>query len=301
MTAYPQISLAELPDSSQPQMDFPDTAWFKTHGRTRDFPTPESLRSLFKPHQLPRPVRFEDLGMIVKFGSHISTTEAVNLWDIPRVFQDMIPVPEVYGWRVAKQEGNTDEVFIYMQLVQGPTLEEQWSKLCAGNKQMICKDIRAKSSCLRTLWDSESHQVIGSICHSPAPDRCLEDLPLLRPFPSRLVFHDWLSWLWRRNVPNPQSIEDYWRGLLPDNGPVVFTHGDVRPANIIVTATSPTKIVAILDWEMAGWYPDYWEYCKARYTAAHDGEWRGFIDQFLEADELALEGFDFYTCTLGKF
>jgi hypothetical protein len=161
MTAYPQISLAELPDSSQPHMDFLDTTWFKTHGRTRHFPTTEHLRSLFKPHQLPRPVRFEDLGLIVKFGSHISITEAINLWAIRRVFQDVIPVPEVYGWRVSEQEGTVREVFIYMQLVQGPTLEQQWPELSATDKQTICSDLRAKVSCLRSLRDSESQQVIG--------------------------------------------------------------------------------------------------------------------------------------------
>jgi hypothetical protein len=161
MTAYPQISLAELPDSSQPHMDFLDTTWFKTHGRTRQFPTPEHLRSLFKPHQLPHPVRFEDLGLIVKFGSHVSITEAINLWVIRRVFQDAIPVPEVYGWRVLEQEGKIREVFIYMQLVPGPTLEQKWPELSATDKQTICSDLRAKVSCLRSLRDSESQQVIG--------------------------------------------------------------------------------------------------------------------------------------------
>ncbi|KAF1979164.1 phosphotransferase family protein [Bimuria novae-zelandiae CBS 107.79] len=252
-------------------MDFLDTTWFKTHGRIRQFPKPGHLRSLFKPHQLPRPVRFEDLGLIVKFGSHVSIMEAVNLWAIRRVFQDVIPVPEVYGWRVLEQEGKIREVYIYMQLVQGPTLEQQWPELSATDKQTICSDLRAKVSCLRSLRDSESQQVIGSICHGPAPDRCLERLPLLRSFLSRVEFHDWLSWLWRRHVPDPRSIEDPWRDLLPDNGSIVFTHGDLHPANIIVTATSPPKIAAILDWEQAGWYPDYWEECKARFTASYSG------------------------------
>ncbi|KAF2793231.1 hypothetical protein K505DRAFT_385865 [Melanomma pulvis-pyrius CBS 109.77] len=234
------------------------------------------------PHQLPRPVRFEDLGLVVKFGSHISITEAINLWAIRRVFQDVIPVPEVYGCRVLEQEGKIREVFIYMQLVQGPTLEQQWPVLSATDKHTICSDLR-------------------SICHGPAPDLCLERLPLLRPFLSRVEFHDWLSWLWRRHVPDPRSIEDPWRDLFPDNGSIVLTHGDLRPANIIVTATGPAKIVAILDWEQAGWYPDYWEDCKARFTASYSGEWRGWIDQFLDPYPEALEAFDFYTCTLGRF
>jgi hypothetical protein len=79
MTVYLQISLAELPDSSQLHVDFLDTTWFKTHGLTRRFPTPEHLRSLYKPHQLPIPVKLEGLGLIVKFGSHVIITEAINL------------------------------------------------------------------------------------------------------------------------------------------------------------------------------------------------------------------------------
>ena len=129
----------------------------------------------------------------------------------------------------------------------------------------------------------------------------MDDLPLLKPFPTRAVFHDWLSWLWRRHVPDPQSIEDPWRDLFPDNGPIVLTHGDLRPANIIITAKSPARVVAIVDWEQAGWYPDYWEYCKAVYTAAPNGEWRWWIDQFLDPHMAPLEAFDFYTFTLGKF
>ncbi|KAJ4299768.1 hypothetical protein N0V90_005014 [Kalmusia sp. IMI 367209] len=300
MTTHPQISLAELPDASQGHMDFLDSTWFKTHGRTRQFPTPEHVQS-FNPHQLSHPVRFEDLGLIVKFGPNISISEAINLWVVRQVFQNLVPVPEIYGWRVLEREGKAPEVFIYMQLVQGSTLEERWPTLSFTEKQTICSDLRAMTSCFRGLRDNESEQVIGSLTHGPAPDRCLESLPSLKPFSTRAVFHDWLSWLWRRHVPDPQSIEDPWRDLLEDNGPIVLTHGDLRPANIIVTASSPAKVVAIVDWEQAGWYPDYWEYCKAVFTTSYDGEWRGYIDQFLDPHPTPLEAFDFYTFTLGLF
>jgi aminoglycoside phosphotransferase (APT) family kinase protein len=72
------------------------------------------------------------------------------------------------------------------------------------------------------------------------------------------VLHDWLSWLWRCHVPDLESIEDPWRDLLPDEGYTVLTHGDLCPTNIIVTDTSPAMVVTIIDWEQAGWYPDYW-------------------------------------------
>ena len=163
MTAHPQISLAELPDSSRAHMDFLDSTWFKTHGRTRQFPTPEHVRSFHKPHQSNCPVRFEDLGLIVKYGPEISTMEAINLWAIRRVFQDLVPIPEVYGWRVLEQEGEIREVFIYMQLVQGPTLEQRWNTLSFIEKQTVCSDLRAMVSRFRSLRQNESEQVIGKL------------------------------------------------------------------------------------------------------------------------------------------
>lgn len=160
MTAHPQIALAELPDSSRAHMDFLDSTWFKTHGRTRQFPTPEDVKS-FSDRFLP--VKFEDLGLIVKYGPDIHISEAINLWTIRQVFQDLVPVPEVYGWRVLEREGKRREVYIYMQLMQGPTLEQQWPALSITDKQRICSDLRAMVSCFRSLRDNESEQVIGKL------------------------------------------------------------------------------------------------------------------------------------------
>ena len=44
----------------------------------------------------------------------------------------------------------------------------------------------------------------------------------------------------------------------------MFTHDDLVPPNIILSPGPNPKVVAILDWGQAGWYPAYWEYCKAR-------------------------------------
>ncbi|KAK1912775.1 hypothetical protein P3342_004711 [Pyrenophora teres f. teres] len=42
--------------------------------------------------------------------------------------------------------------------------------------------------------------------------------------------------------------------------PPVFTHGDLHSTNIIA---SGDKVVGIVDWETAGWYPAYWKYTTA--------------------------------------
>lgn len=41
--------------------------------------------------------------------------------------------------------------------------------------------------------------------------------------------------------------------------PIVFSHNDVAPRNIIIREG---KIVGIIDWEFAGFYPDFYEYFK---------------------------------------
>jgi thiamine kinase-like enzyme len=71
--------------------------------------------------------------------------------------------------------------------------------------------------------------------------------------------------------------------------PPVFTHGDLNPFNIMIR---DKKVVAIIDWETAGWYPSYWEY-----TAAWTGNdvirkgWQDLIPKFLDPypEELSME------------
>ena len=45
---------------------------------------------------------------------------------------------------------------------------------------------------------------------------------------------------------------------------VVFTHGDIRPANIMVRRDEEGSwtVVSIIDWESSGFYPEYWECVK---------------------------------------
>ena len=46
--------------------------------------------------------------------------------------------------------------------------------------------------------------------------------------------------------------------------PIVFTHDDLVAPNILLSAGPSPSVVGIIDWAQSGWYPAYWEYCKAR-------------------------------------
>ncbi|KKY39291.1 putative nad-binding rossmann fold oxidoreductase family protein [Diaporthe ampelina] len=52
---------------------------------------------------------------------------------------------------------------------------------------------------------------------------------------------------------------------------IFFTHADLNPRNILVDSTVQRdgslgwQVTGIVDWEMAGYYPEYWEYTKSLY------------------------------------
>ncbi|PNH40487.1 hypothetical protein VD0004_g6525 [Verticillium dahliae] len=54
--------------------------------------------------------------------------------------------------------------------------------------------------------------------------------------------------------------------------PVVFSHSDLIPPNALLSRGPSPKVAAVIDWAQSGWYPSYWEYCKARQVGL-DPEW----------------------------
>lgn len=61
---------------------------------------------------------------------------------------------------------------------------------------------------------------------------------------------------------------------------VYFTHGDVSSSNILVR---DGKVVSLVDWEMAGWFPEYWAYTTSMNVNRFDKFWKEEIPQFLQA------------------
>jgi Ser/Thr protein kinase RdoA (MazF antagonist) len=69
---------------------------------------------------------------------------------------------------------------------------------------------------------------------------------------------------------------------------VKFTHGDIKHHNILVDEEG--HITGLLDWESAGWYPEFWEYTTALRFVPKDFWWYEFLmkagaQQYLEESE----------------
>ena len=67
---------------------------------------------------------------------------------------------------------------------------------------------------------------------------------------------------------------------------MTFTHGDFRPRQILVDDWD--HVSWILDWQCAGWYPEYWEFTTPR-TRLGDKWW----DRVLEHLSRQLENKDY--------
>lgn len=94
--------------------------------------------------------------LLVKFNGEVNQmAEAQTLWAVRHYFKGAIPVPEVYGWR----QDARGTVFIYMEYVQGRTLEECWPTATDKEKEGIAEELKRHIDMLRTL--SSPNKFIG--------------------------------------------------------------------------------------------------------------------------------------------
>lgn len=216
-------------------------------------------------------------------------------------------------------------MFIYMELVKGVTLEDRWELLSKPERIEVCEQLRAiratqlaigskgsvpwwvisylkRPQNAELLW--RSYQPSVSLRYRILDIVFTDNIkPSAGPFASVKEFHDWLSYLIKRGKgmhwPDPSLIPDPFQDLLPDDSPITFTHADLHPSNIMVSANDPCRIVSIIDWHQSGWYPAYWEYCKAAFTAEPNGEWETeYIPRFLEIPD-CYDAWAFYPRSLG--
>jgi hypothetical protein len=292
----PLIDISSLPDISKAEADFHDTSFFQCDPSLPlpQLPTPASLFQE-SPDRGYGVIRNERLKLAVKYGSpdDVRLEEAQSMRAIRQAFpHNDVPVPEVFGWR--KQERRT---FIYMSLIGGPTLRQVWSSLTDADKESICCELSRIVTALRrvsqgssdrfigkslrylhsyAVWDSTLSSLSGSVNGGTVQDRFFKLDYEEGPFLSIKSFNDWLLAAATRRRPGPDEVIDGpYRDLLPDTGDIYFTHGDLTLGNIIVSGIPGSqRIVGIVDWEQAGWYPEYWEYCKALCGVEYTHEWR---------------------------
>ncbi|KAI1111244.1 kinase-like domain-containing protein [Nemania sp. NC0429] len=180
---------------------------------------------------------------------NLSKLEFLQVW-IREKLQGRVPVPEVFGW--AEDQG---QIFIYMDLIDGDPLNERWPSMMTEERLGICAELRSAVSAWRDLRQDEGACYVGSINKQPLTDIFFTlNMRVVGPFEGEDAV---------------KQFQDAMHIDVAHPGPVVFTHNDFVACNILVAKNSPS-IAAIIDWGQSGWFPAYWEYCKARYVNVPD-------------------------------
>jgi hypothetical protein len=98
------------------------------------------------------------------------------------------------------------------------------------------------------------------------------------PFETEQEFNEYLLRpAWAGGFPSEAEYKhalDRARKMQKMSHRIVFTHGDLAHHNIMV---QDGRITGFLDWESAGWYPDYWDFTTPLRFAREVFWWRGFV------------------------
>ncbi|KAJ0124414.1 protein kinase subdomain-containing protein [Diaporthe amygdali] len=228
--------------------------------------------------------------MVVKTGSDVRLTEAATMKFIAE--KTNIPVP-----RVLSAFLRNGAAYIVMEKIEGQELAKLWHHISDETRANLLGQLRQIVDELRAL-EPPSEFCVGSCTGGSLQDfRQSRAPPPVRfgPFRTMQDFHSWLrDGLKQGEAENMEQAElDSVNEMIARQDgpwpPPVFTHGDLNPSNILVR---DDKIVGIIDWEMSGWYPHYWEYTSLK-IGSHlvNPTWDENIDKFLSPfpDDLKME------------
>lgn len=186
-----------------------------------------------------------------------------------------IPVPKVYS--AFKYRGR---VYIVMQRVDGTTAAHNWHVRTEESRLKILSQLKSMVEQLQKLQSPDGIGV-ANIDRGPIFDGRLPKQFHWGPFDSISEFHTALidgqdlTMASNETFPELQDLALFYNQPWPNS---VFTHGDLSSLNILCKQDS---VVALIDWETAGWLPPYWEYVSAWNVNPRNTFWQDEVDKFL--------------------
>jgi serine/threonine protein kinase len=202
--------------------------------------------------------------LVVKKADDIPAHEAPTLRFVAE--NTTIPVPKVHDARL--EDGKV--VGIVMDYMPGKPLDDIWNPLSPDQKQSIAEQLRGYLSQLRNL----KGDYIGAIGRGTVSMGKFGPI-YGGPFDTEKEFNQWILSDLHSSISAP--LKNYAEHALVDGHEIIFTHADFSPRNILVNENSNYRVTAILDWEFAGWYPEWWEHFRA-YKSFHKGkDWTDYL------------------------
>ncbi|KAI3325029.1 kinase-like domain-containing protein [Xylariaceae sp. AK1471] len=177
-----------------------------------------------------------------------------------------IPVPQVLKF-VSRPDD--DMAIIFMEYIDGEPLDQAWESCTDTEKQNIVAQLRGYLEELRQV----KGEFIGSVDRSVCNDQLFANRENeYGPYEDEDEFRAGMAKSLRACDANPAFTEVVigFVEAMPKHDSIVLTHGDLVPRNVLV---KEGNVVGIVDWEMAGFYPVYWEYVKGHFFADYEHPW----------------------------
>ncbi|KAJ5159281.1 uncharacterized protein N7500_008932 [Penicillium coprophilum] len=221
------------------------------------------------------------LGVVVKAVRNLKHyTEYTTLQYLDR-HKPSIPAPKPLG--LVRMSGIS---LIFMSHMQSVPLGEVWRTLIPSQKTSLSNQLNTILADLRTLPYLEGTP-LGGIGGEGCTDLRRHVRTSETPITS---LDDFETFLFSSSHPGGDVFVKFLRRLsssfLTRPGPrIVFTHGDIRPDNVMVQMTENNKytISGILDWEYSGFYPDYYECvrCTNCLSPYEEDDWFLYLPKYV--------------------
>jgi aminoglycoside phosphotransferase (APT) family kinase protein len=240
-----------------------------------------------------RVVRIVD-NFVAKYGPQTRRCiqEGLNMIYVSQNLTTQIPL--VYA--LYEENGNA---YLVMQYVAGQTLEHLWPSLEPYERQAILRKLRGFLDDMRSL-PIPSPPLYGSVGRGPLPYFLFwtpePQKEVNGPFVTEkelcLGLVEKLRQIHAGNNQHMSRVE-WLQKFLPTSltgHPPTFTHGDIQKKNIMVERTSRPTVpdnedefnLTVLDWEDAGWYPNYFEYFLCYTGFFWDDDWPQMVEICLD-------------------
>jgi hypothetical protein len=145
---------------------------------------------------------------------------------------------------------------IVMEEVPGGDIQTCYGQMTPEQIKTFGAELGQCLAQMRSLTPPQPN-LVASVSLGPNVEHRLSGTPF-GPFFNIEDFHTYLRFGWPLEhwVDEPDLIRVHSH---PERYCTKFSHAELNPNNIMV---KDGHINAIIDWEFAGWYPEYWDYTK---------------------------------------
>lgn len=197
-----------------------------------------------------------------------------------------IPAPRVHG-RISLGPFTV----IFMTLIPGITLEEAWEFLTKEDKSSIQQELEKIFLRLRSIPPVSKE--MGGVCGEGVKEDRINDIVRFKGITTPQEYSDLgFSAKSRAGQVYVQFLQSFVKQEPSLNEPPVFSHGDVRTANIMVRRNPDTRryeLTGIVDWEESGFYPTFYESSHlTRNFHGREDDWYLFLPKCIAPSNYAI-------------